>query len=276
VAALRRLSGAASAPVRPECTGPASRCTGLSPDLSVGEAEVDGVSAALGAPSSYCRAAPGTGEPRLSSNGCGSRPVDLVSASSVVTVWLDAAGAGDDDRIVVDAPSAVRRSTAPSARALLGQHARCALLVAALISLGGCASADEAVRRTDGLPTMVQPECDDTAACAAGFLIDGDFYGLSCGGVRAEVVAREPLARGRYGGKVVEMRAVRGVAPDVLTAVSIPGGACEEGSSVTTPWSMLFGPGADDETARHQAICRATLSEERGRNGCSSSEGAGR
>ena len=134
----------------------------------------------------------------------------------------------------------------------------------------GTTAQEASERRTeDGLATMVLPECDDTSSCAAGFFVDGDFYGQSCGAVRPEFVADRPFAKGRYGDmSTVEMRAIRGVDSDVLAAISIPGGACDDGEVATSPWSMMFGPGAEDERIRDEAICRAVTEAHRARNGC--------
>ena len=153
--------------------------------------------------------------------------------------------------------------------------ARVALAAFVLVAPAACGDDENAAREAskrrteDGLASMVQPECDDTNACAAGFFIDGNFYRLSCAAVRPDLVADRPFARGAYGAtSTVEIRPVRGVDPDVLAAISIPGGACDEREVATSPWSMAFGPGAEDERARDDAICQAITEVDRGRNDC--------
>jgi hypothetical protein len=154
------------------------------------------------------------------------------------------------------------------------RYVRYALLGSALVLPVACATEDTAreasrQRTEDGLASMVQPECDDTNMCKAGFFVDGDFYSQSCAAVRPDLVTGRAVARGRYGETAtVELRAVRGVEPDVLAAISIPGGACDDGEIATSPWSMAFGPGANDEWALHSAICEAVPGDQRGRNGC--------
>jgi hypothetical protein len=143
------------------------------------------------------------------------------------------------------------------------------VLVTAACADGTTAQEASKRRTADGLASMVVPECDDTGSCIAGFYVDGDFYSQSCAAVRTDLVSERPFAKGRYGDtSSVEMRAVRGVDSDVLAAISGPGGACEEGEVPTSPWSMAFGPGAEDERVRDDAICMAITEADRARNGC--------
>lgn len=155
------------------------------------------------------------------------------------------------------------------------------MLFTALLAVGcGARSAPRDVAETPGrddatdvvgvpdeVPSIHQPECDDTGACAAGFMVADTFYSLSCGAVRPEVVTLEVLAEGVSHGDDVEVRRIESVDPDVLVAVSIDGGRCSEGEPVLSPWSMAF-PGESPEGAVREAICHAAVDEHRARNDC--------
>ena len=115
-------------------------------------------------------------------------------------------------------------------------------------------------------------ECRDTvgasAACAAGFTMDGLFYGISCGAVRADAVSDTVVAIGTYSGIATEVRQIRDVDPTLLLAIRRDGGVCGDGDRVLSPWSMLF-PG--DSTKRPEirdAVCAATVEQHRERNQC--------
>lgn len=115
--------------------------------------------------------------------------------------------------------------------------------------------------------TLVEPECDDTGACIAGFLVTGTFYALSCGAVRPDAVTEETLARGELYREDVEVRSVEGVSPDVLVAVSVEGGVCGDDDVPLSPWSMAFPEGAS-QSEKDAAICSVVVDEQRAWNNC--------
>ena len=118
-----------------------------------------------------------------------------------------------------------------------------------------------------GAPTLVEPECHDTGACAAGFVVGDTFYALSCGPVRPDVVSEETLARGGLYGEEVEVRSVTGVSSDLLVAVSIEGGDCADGDVPLSPWSMAF-PEGGSQSELKAAICAVVVDGHRARNNC--------
>ena len=120
------------------------------------------------------------------------------------------------------------------------------------------------------VPTLEEPACNDvihpqgSAQCAAGFVVNDISYGLSCDAVRPEVVTEQVVARGKLSGTPVEVRSVEGVRPEVLVAVSIDGGVCDD---VVSPWSMAFPYGAPQAEV-NEAICAVVFPEHRERNNC--------
>lgn len=117
------------------------------------------------------------------------------------------------------------------------------------------------------VPTLVEPECDDTGDCAAGFLVNDRFYELSCGAVRTDLVTDEVLARGELYGEMVEVRSVEGLSADVLVAVSLEGGRCGDDDVALSPWSMVFPEGAS-QSETDVAICAAVVEEQKEFNDC--------
>src|SRR5215216_5032563 len=139
------------------------------------------------------------------------------------------------DRVEGKFPSSRDRNRARACFGATRSARGAVVVVAAVLGIADCgyedAAREQSMRRTDGLPTIAQPECDDTAQCRAGFSVGGKDYSHSCGAVGPDLVTGEALARGRYGEVTVEMRAVRGVEPGLLAAISIAGGNCDEGSA---------------------------------------------
>lgn len=72
------------------------------------------------------------------------------------------------------------------------------------------------------------------------------------------------LGRPKFRGREVEVRTIRGIKPDVLVAIAIPGGACYEGEPQRSDWSMGFHPRppGEDNGVVLDAVCRvANLSQ---------------
>lgn len=121
------------------------------------------------------------------------------------------------------------------------------------------------------VPTFVEPECDDTSDCAAGFVLDDTFYALSCGAVRPDAVTDETLARGELYQQQTEVRAVEGVSPEVLVAVSVDGGVCGDVDVALSSWSMAFPDFLEKSSGsaeRDAAICAVVVDEQREWNNC--------
>lgn len=164
-------------------------------------------------------------------------------------------------------PATPRSPAAPVATCI-------AVLAAVLVACGSSASRPNlsASTATAGeVPRLVVPDCDDGGRvqqlCAAGFVVNDTFHGLSCGAVRPDLVTEEIVARGRLEGESVEVRSIEGVSPDVLVAVSVDGGRCGDDDVVLSPWSMAF-PGSTSQAETDAAICAVVVEEERERNGC--------
>lgn len=114
------------------------------------------------------------------------------------------------------------------------------------------------------------PGCDDTAACAAGFVLDdGVFYHLDCGAVRNSAVSDEVIGTGEFEGQTVTVNTVEGVPRSVMVAVSLPGGLCAEGDEPATDWTMAFPEGADTDVLQG-AFCEVgeLSAAQRQANGC--------
>lgn len=137
------------------------------------------------------------------------------------------------------------------------------LVALALSACGGGAGGQP----MSGVPTLVEPECDDGGDCAAGFVLADTFYALSCGAVRPDAVSEETLARGELSWEEVEVRSVKGVSSDVLVAVSVEGGVCDDDDVPLSPWSMAFPRGAS-QSELEAAICAVVMEEHRARNDC--------
>jgi hypothetical protein len=123
-----------------------------------------------------------------------------------------------------------------------------------------------------GVPTggMVVPPCDDTAACASGFLLDdGVFYAVGCTAIRDAAVSDEVIGSGEFEGEMVTVNVLHDVSRDVMVAISLPGGLCNEGDEAVSQWSMVF-PTGGDQDAVTQAICEVgeLSAAERQANGC--------
>lgn len=117
---------------------------------------------------------------------------------------------------------------------------------------------------------LVVPGCDDTAACASGFVLDdGVFYNLDCGAVRNSAVSDEVIGSGEFEGQIVSVNLVEGVSRSVMVAVSLPGGLCAEGDEAVTDWTMAFPQGADQDAVLEAACEVGELSTaQRLANGC--------
>ncbi len=117
---------------------------------------------------------------------------------------------------------------------------------------------------------LVIPPCNDTAACASGFLLDdGVFYAVGCTAIRDSAVSDEVIGRGEFEGKTVTVNVLQDVPRDLMVAVSLPGGLCKEGDEAVSDWSMVF-PTGGDQNAVSKAVCdvRELSAEERQVNGC--------
>lgn len=156
------------------------------------------------------------------------------------------------------------------------------IVAAVALSACGCRTVDQprssAGTATDGpdgsaavstaeVPTFVEPECDDSGDCAAGFLLADTFYSLSCGAVRPDAVTEEKVARGELSGQDVDVRSVEGVSTDVLVAVSVVGGVCDVDDVPLSPWRMAFGEHAS-QSEQEAAVCTVVVEEQRARNDC--------
>lgn len=143
--------------------------------------------------------------------------------------------------------------------------------IVAVLTLSACGSSTGPDGPSAGspaeVPTLVEPECDDGGDCAAGFVLADTFYALSCGAVRPDAVSEETLARGELSWEEVEVRSVEGVSSDVLVAVSVEGGLCDDDDVPLSPWSMAFPMGAS-ESELEAAICAVVVDEHRARNNC--------
>lgn len=118
-------------------------------------------------------------------------------------------------------------------------------------------------------PELACPDCDDAAACAAGFEIEGMFYGQSCAAVREDAVSSDVLAEGELGSRTTTVNRIEGVDTTVMVAVGLPGGICGDNDTARSPWSMAFAPEAD-QAAVKQAVCSVgdLTPEQREANGC--------
>jgi hypothetical protein len=117
---------------------------------------------------------------------------------------------------------------------------------------------------------LVVPPCDDTAACASGFLLDdGVFYAVGCTPIRDAAVSGEVIGSGEFEGETVTVNVLQDVPRDVMVAISLPGGLCNEGDEAVSQWSMVF-PTGGDQNAVTQAICEVgeLSAAERQANGC--------
>jgi hypothetical protein len=109
---------------------------------------------------------------------------------------------------------------------------------------------------------LVVPDCNDTASCAAGFILDnGVFYNLGCRAVRDAQVTAEVLGRGQLDGESVTVNAIEGIDRAVMVAVSLPGGLCEEGDQPLSKWTGAFASTIDDDVLREANCSVGELTE---------------
>jgi hypothetical protein len=151
-------------------------------------------------------------------------------------------------------PAAVRATGPDGRRALKGMwihrwSAPGCLLVAVLL-MTGCQG------------SVPGEECGDGAACASGFSLDGVFYGLSCTGVRPEVVdglLRSEVAvvggDGRH-----SVHRVRGAKGRELLAVGVATTGCGNAGDGASRWSASFGSGPQDQARASVLICQVAMS----------------
>lgn len=117
---------------------------------------------------------------------------------------------------------------------------------------------------------LVEPtECNDTSLCDAGFYLGDDFFSVSCGAVRPDLVGADIVATGRYSGADTEVREIVGVDPLLLLAIRRDGGRCDgTESDPMSGWSMVFPAGEQDQAAVGAAVCAAVVAQQRELNGC--------
>lgn len=143
--------------------------------------------------------------------------------------------------------------------------------IVAVLALSACGSNTGTDGHSAGspgeVPTLVEPECDGGGDCATGFVLADTSYALSCGAVRPDAVSEETLARGELSWDEVEVRSVEGVSSDVLVAVSVEGGLCDDDDVPLSPWSMAF-PTDAPQSELEAAICAVVVDEHRARNNC--------
>lgn len=100
---------------------------------------------------------------------------------------------------------------------------------------------------------VVVPECDDEAACAAGFFLDdGIFYHLDCVVVAEEAVSEEVKGSGHLYGEGVSVNLVNETSRDVVVAVSKGGGFCSD--EPTSDWVIAYPEGVDN-AALLEVLC---------------------
>ena len=126
--------------------------------------------------------------------------------------------------------------------------------------------------RPNAVRELIEPPCDDEAMCAAGFYLDGDFFGLDCAAIRTSAVTAEVLGAGTVFGQQVTANVIADIDPSAMVAVSLPGGgACyeEDPSEPSSPWSLAIRRGASPDTVR-DAVCAVAdyTPERRLANGC--------
>lgn len=104
------------------------------------------------------------------------------------------------------------------------------------------------------------PPCNDTsveaAECAAGFVLDGDFYALSCGAVRDSLVTSQVIGTGEFQGRDVTVNLIEDLDRNVMVAVSVPGGDCSanDPDEVHTNWSMMFPIGPEGSPVNDEIV----------------------
>lgn len=92
---------------------------------------------------------------------------------------------------------------------------------------------------------VVVPECDDEAACAAGFFLDdGILYNLDCVVVDEDAVSEEVIGSGDFFGEDVIINLVKDTPREVMVAVSKGGGFCSD--EPTSDWVMAYPEGVDN------------------------------
>lgn len=85
---------------------------------------------------------------------------------------------------------------------------------------------------------LVVPPCDDTAACASGFFLDdGVFYAVGRTAIRDAAVSNEVIGIGEFEGETVTVNVLQDVPRDVMVAISLSGGLCNEGDEAVSRWS---------------------------------------
>lgn len=106
---------------------------------------------------------------------------------------------------------------------------------------------------------MVEPpECDDTRACAGGFLLDRKYFQIGCTAIRESAVTTEVIGEGILYGQEISVNVIAGVDAGIMVAVSRPGGDCSENDpdEHSSAWSMAF-PAAVGNRELSEAICAA-------------------
>jgi hypothetical protein len=104
--------------------------------------------------------------------------------------------------------------------------------------------------RPNAVRELIEPPCDDEAMCAAGFYLDGVFFGLDCTAIRTSAVTAEVLGAGTVFGQQVTANVIADIDSSTVVAVSLPGGgACYE-EEPSSPWSLAIRQGASQDTIR--------------------------
>jgi hypothetical protein len=101
---------------------------------------------------------------------------------------------------------------------------------------------------------LLANDCPDTDDCGAGFVLNDYFFVLDCSAIGEEYVTDEVVGQGDLSGTDVTANQVEGVDPNVMLAVSLPGGQCAEGDAQLSDWSAAF-RGDTNNSDRTAAIC---------------------
>lgn len=115
---------------------------------------------------------------------------------------------------------------------------------------------------------IVVPECDDEAACAAGFFLDdGIFYNLDCVVVGSRAVSEDVIGSGDLYGEDVSVNLVNETSRDFMVAVSNGGGFCSD--EPTADWVIAYPEGVDNPSLL-EVVCEIgeLSAEQREANGC--------
>ena len=122
------------------------------------------------------------------------------------------------------------------------------------------ADAPDETSATSGGPKVITepPACDDEAACAAGYTVDGQFVGLDCTPIKPLAVTSIVVAEGQVAGRDLSMNVIDGIDPSVMMAINIPAGGCSDGADPEerwSAWSLAIADGSDHEGLL-DAVCR--------------------